>query len=144
MIITENGFFYDYIEPSIVGDVKAKIETIKNWYKDKENDILNPEEFLKRTCELKNITSPVIERMNKCKNSLGELTALKNRAVELTEKYNGKVDPRILASLAKFAQKIENVMVTMKYSDVSFNIEKNKIVLDQLANNLENLSKKKQ
>lgn len=146
MLLTDeliSNNFYDYIDPSIVDEVKDKIEKIQSWAKENENNRLSPDEYKKQTCELKNITTPVAERMNKCKNSMDEITALKNRAIELHEKFNNKVDPRILASLTKFAERIENILTTMKYKDVSFNVEKNKSILDQLANNLENLCKKK-
>lgn len=138
-----NKGLYDYIDPSIVGEVKEKITKIQEWSNETENRSLSPEEFNGHTCELKNITEPIVERMEVYRKSIGEITDLKNKAVDLQKKFENKVDPRILNFLTKFIQKISDTETTMKYKDVVFNVEKNRSALIQLENNLENMSKKK-
>lgn len=134
---------YEFIDPSNVNEVKEKITQIQLWFEEKEFDRMPLEDYQSRTNELKDILLPAVKRMEYYRNSIDSLVALKNRAVELQNKYTNKVDPKILAHLTKFIQKIDDVQNTMKYKDVNFSIEKNKSALNILAKNFESMSQKK-
>ena len=51
--------FYEYIDPSIIDEVKSKVTSIQLWYEKTEFDRMKPEDSTNRSNELKKLTSQI-------------------------------------------------------------------------------------
>lgn len=134
--------FYEFIDPAVVNDVKAKVTGIELWYEENEFDRLPLEEYASRSKELKNLTIPVVKRMNNYENSIAGVKTVEERGQSLIKKYGSETDPRIvkvMAHVTTFMKKMTDTKESMKYKDVPFNVEKNIAALNLISKNLETL-----
>ena len=134
--------FYDYVDPSIVDEVKSKVTSIQLWYEENEFDRMKLEDYANRSNELKKLTSPISKRMDNYENSILGVKTVENRILQLNEKYGNERDPRIvkiMAHVKNFMVKLKDVKEQLKYKDVPFSVEKNKSAIEVLAKNLESI-----
>ncbi|KAK8838238.1 hypothetical protein M9Y10_035658 [Tritrichomonas musculus] len=145
-----NKNFYNFVDPSKVDQVRKEITQIQLWYEEKEFDRMMPNEYTQRANDLKRLTAPVIERMNKYQANVQDILLLKNKAVELLHKVEADVqhqtDPRhdrLMNNIMEFMQKINNDKEEMMHKEIHFDAEQNWKTMDQLIKAYENLSGKK-
>lgn len=127
--------FYNFFDPSIVDEVKSQISLIHSWYKENENNRLQPSDYSEKTKEFQILTSPAFEQKKKYEKNCQNIKMFEDKVLDLLYVCKEIDDPKvdqITELLNTFKQKILISKETPKYKNVDFTFEKGNRLLNMI------------